>query len=470
MAKSAERMSEWVGSLADLMAMIEAEAIPACIVVMSPGAAESVAGEIHLLAGGLSDAFAGSLRRDDAVAALRRIEGARLLVETRLPDPESGSLSTPAHEIGSLADRPLTVLMRYCEDYVLTGRLLVRRGAEQATLQYNKGELVGTLVNGSDDPEGLPSVLAWVEGDYIIQLPKIPGTRAQGAVPVAKSAPTPSERKRHATLPMSVPPVPESLAASPPPPREAPRPVPPSNERTAVYSSHAPVTRSTPVAPPRVMDVGVGVGTPPPLYPPLPSPGTGTASPIPGFPGPMAKSGSAAPQAPKPVVTGALPARPAKASPSAPPVPGTPPPLTSQAGKAKAAPPTSVAPAKPKVAPTTKAPAGQPAGETVASNDLKPASGTIEARPVTRNQIPVPSAPVEVAPPTPKPMMLPAPMGQVTPPVVRMPPMPEGRRRDRSRKFGEGGHSVRTYVFVGLAVGIGVVLAYWAYWYLPFGH
>ena len=464
-------MSEWVGSLADLMAMIEAEAIPACIVVMSPGTADSSAGEIHLLAGGLSDAFAGSLRRDDAVAALRRIEGARLLVETRLPNPETGSLSTPAHEIGSLADRPLTVLMRYCEDYVLTGRLLVRRGAEQATLQYNKGELVGTLVNGSDDPEGLPSVLAWVEGDYIIQLPKIPGTRAQGVVPVSKASPSPSERKRHATLPMSVPPVAEPMAGLPPPPHEAPRPIPPTQERTAVYSSHAPVTRSTPVTPPRVMDVGVGIGTPPPLYPPLPSPGTGTASPIPGLPGPAAKSVPPVPQAPKPVAPGALPSRPAGASPSVPPIPRTPPPLTSQVAKAKAAPPISGAPAQPKPQPPTasKARTGQAVGP-VASNDLKPASGTIEARPVARNQIPLPSAPVEVAPPTPQPMMLPAPIGQVTPPVVRVPPMPEGRRRDRVRKFGGGGHSVRTYVFVGLAVGIGVVLAYWAYWYLPFGH
>ena len=462
-------MSEWVGSLADLMAMIEAEAIPACIVVMSPGAVDSSAGEIHFLAGGLSDAFAGSLRRDDAIAALRRIEGARLLVETRLPDPTTGSLSTPAHEIGSLADRPLTVLMRYCEDYVLTGRLLVRRGAEQATLQYNKGELVGTLVNGSDDPEVLPSVLAWVEGDYIIQLPKIPGTRAQGAVPVSKASPSPSERKRHATLSMSVPPAPEPVAGLPPLPYEAPRPIPPTKERTAVYSNHAPVTRSTPVTPPRVMDVGVGIGTPPPLYPPLPSPGTGTASPIPGLPGLGVKPAPPVPQASKPAATGALWARPAKASISVPPIPRTLPSLTSQTAKANVAPPISAAPTQSKPTSPPKVRPGQPSASVV-SNDLKPASGTIEARPVMRNQIPVPTAPVEVAPPTPQPMMLPAPMGQVTPPVVRMPQLPEGRRRERVLKFGGGGHSVRTYVFVGLAVGIGVVLAYWAYWYLPFSH
>jgi hypothetical protein len=35
---------------------------------------------------------------------------------------------------------------------------------------------------------------------------------------------------------------------------------------------------------------------------------------------------------------------------------------------------------------------------------------------------------------------------------------------------GNGERPVRTYVFLGLAIGIGIVLAYWAYWYLPFGH
>lgn len=50
-----------------------------------------------------------------------------------------------------------------------------------------------------------------------------------------------------------------------------------------------------------------------------------------------------------------------------------------------------------------------------------------------------------------------------------------GQRAKRLRepvpaRMGLGDHPVRAYVFVGLAIGVGIVLAYWAYWYLPFGH
>jgi len=90
---SADQKIEWDGdSLAELMSALQAAALPVRIEVIAPGAMGGNAGEVQLLAGGVADAFAGSLRRDDAVAALQRIEGARFLVETRLPDPESGSL------------------------------------------------------------------------------------------------------------------------------------------------------------------------------------------------------------------------------------------------------------------------------------------------------------------------------------------------------------------------------------------
>jgi hypothetical protein len=29
---------------------------------------------------------------------------------------------------------------------------------------------------------------------------------------------------------------------------------------------------------------------------------------------------------------------------------------------------------------------------------------------------------------------------------------------------------VRAYLLMGLAIGLGIVLAYWVYWSLPFGH
>jgi len=112
---SADRITEWEGgSLSELVTVLQSAALPVRIEVIAPGATSSTAGEVHLLAGGLADAFAGSLRRDDAVAALQRLEGARFIVECRLPDPDSGSLSEAGPGEGSLADRPLASLMRYC--------------------------------------------------------------------------------------------------------------------------------------------------------------------------------------------------------------------------------------------------------------------------------------------------------------------------------------------------------------------
>ena len=29
---------------------------------------------------------------------------------------------------------------------------------------------------------------------------------------------------------------------------------------------------------------------------------------------------------------------------------------------------------------------------------------------------------------------------------------------------------MRVYVLMGLAIGLGIVLAYWVYWSMPFGH
>jgi len=118
---SADLTTEWEGgSLGELVAVLQAAAQPVRIEVIAPGTTDSNAGEVHLLAGGLSDAFAGSLRRDDAMAALQRLEGARFIVEARLPDPETGSLSSPGPQQGTLKNRPVAALMRYCEDYVLT--------------------------------------------------------------------------------------------------------------------------------------------------------------------------------------------------------------------------------------------------------------------------------------------------------------------------------------------------------------
>ena len=591
---SADRITEWEGgSLSELVAMLQAAALPVRIEVMAPGTTDSISGEVHLLAGGLADAFAGSLRRDDAMAALQRLEGARYVIECRLPDPETGSLSEPGPHHGSLKDRPLASLMRYCEDYVLTCRLEVWRGQDRAAISYRRGEIIGTVVGGSEGSDRLPEVMGWSEGSYEILLPapvlpQMPARSREGARP---------ERKRHTTLPMipgqepkldgpaaaksdagpksavtppprpaTAPPVAPASAGSarvtPPPAPQRPAPQPavaarppapqPASPAQPGLAVHKPVVRPplpTTVTPKPIVAVLASAlqpemttrGTPPvpavPLVPaqaPQPAsrptmqgPGVPLVPPKPAAPAPPKAAAPAAqpavqapPKAAAPAAQPAVQAPPKAAAPAAQPAPQAqqkpvqpaaqaprkPTPLSVQ--PAVHAPPKAAAPAaqpapqaprkltplvvqpapqslpkpaapavaaspsappvaqsanqaeKPQAAPA-RAPKPSPAG----SNDLMPASGTIQAKPKHGSYLPPTTPPIQIAEEPPM-----APTEQPPTPVMAPQRPPRARRERAAAGKGLGDHPVRAYVLVGLAIGAGIVLAYWAYWYLPFGH
>jgi len=612
-------MTEWEGgSLSELVAMLQAAALPVRIEVMAPGTTNSSAGEVHLLAGGMADAFAGSLRRDDAMAALQRLEGARFVIECRLPDPESGSLSEPGPHEGSLSDRPLASLMRYCEEYVLTCRLEVWRGQDRAAISYRRGEIIGTIVGGSEGSERLPEVLGWSDGSYeiILSAPVLPHMPPRGRDGVGARP----ERKRHTTIPMipgpetrpagqgalrtdaaakspgtgaAAPPrtgtaqpvqpaVPAGgLRVSPPsttprpapqpspqarPPQQAPaqaapgQPVPASQKAGARQPSPAAATPRPVATTPRPVAVSFATplqpdmtarGTPPvpavPLGPakvpqmtqrptmqgagvPLvpakatapaqPRPVSPTAQPAPQpLPKPVPPPVQLAPQPqPKPVAPTAQPAPPSLAKPAPLPVqlapqpqpkpaaptaqpahqpPPEPTPLPVQpapqpqpkaaAPVAQPAPqpqPKAYAPAQAVAASPAAAGAAQPPAQradqtekplaapvrpskssTAPSNDLLPASGTIQAKPKHAGYLPPTTAPIQIAD---EPQVTPA--DQASTPVMASGRPPKPRRPRVAGRKVPGEHSVRAYVFVGLAIGAGIVLAYWAYWYLPFGH
>jgi hypothetical protein len=616
---SADLTIEWEGgSLSELVSALQSAALPVRIEVIAPGTTDSNAGEVHLLAGGLADAFAGSLRRDDAMAALQRLEGARYLVEARLPDPETGSLSTAGPHEGSLADRPVAALMRYCEDYVLTCRVEVWRGQERAVISYQRGEIISTSVGGSEGSESLPEVMRWTDGSYQLVLPAPvlpPAPSRKGAArsvePLAKG-----ERKRHSTLPMT----PGSSGAgqaaassagtspaAPTPPRPAPSAPPPARPApSAPAQAGKPATVPTgtpgvpaPAAPPAsgvAAKPGAGAagpaapaaqqpggrqpsttqqlagrqpGAPPPAnHPAAPSPATAqpvrpagpahapvqqparaaspaaTGSPVavsrvpataqpaaqqsgarPGVGQPSVQQGQARQpaQAPQPAPA-AAPVQPAAAKPhvrtltpamgsmtarppaeplgaelttrGTPPVPAVPLIPAPPARPASHPTPSPIAPAKPaspagggeSIQPTSARPdptnaatpppvpvaptpppfqLAQPARPTkqpLASNDLKPASGTIEAKNRHSNHLPPVAAPIEIAD-QPEMAQQPEPVSQAV-----APSRPSAARRARAERKGLGEQSVKVYVLIGLAIGAGIVVAYWAYWYLPFFH
>jgi hypothetical protein len=260
---STDRVVQWRGgSLDELVAMLSGPALAARIEVVIPeggGRPDRVVGEVHMVAGGVSETISGNLRGEDALEQLKRLPMASFRVEPCVPDPENGGISPPGPEEGHLAKRPLAALMRYCEEYAMTCLLEVWQGGQQATINYRRGEIVSTTVDGHDGADELPEVMTWTQGQYRIVLPPL--------VLPAPPRPVKPASSEQRTLFGYVPPAPPPVAA------EAPRRphesllretipfVPPPGQ--VEEHGHRPTRPGLPVdiydaaVPERVTDVGV---------------------------------------------------------------------------------------------------------------------------------------------------------------------------------------------------------------------
>jgi hypothetical protein len=183
---------DWTGGdLDDLIAILSAPAVSARVQVLG-ASGDAVIGEVHLLAGGVSDSIYGGKATDDALDRLRADKPTRFRVEQRLPNPTDGNLSEAGPETGTLDGRALAHLMRYCEDYVITCAIDVWRGNETARVEYKRGEISGVTVGGIDAPERLAEVMQWSSGNYRLVVPefKLPATAPKRDKP-ATAAPAP---------------------------------------------------------------------------------------------------------------------------------------------------------------------------------------------------------------------------------------------------------------------------------------
>lgn len=185
-----KNITEWEGgALDDLVAFLTGPAWAARVEVL-PAKGDTPVGEIHLLAGGISEALYGGKSTEDALDKLRAVAGARFRIEPRLPNPTDGDLASPGAESGTLDSRPLAHLMRYCEQYVITCGIEVWRGSETARVEYRKGEISGVTVGGIDAPERLAEVMQWASGNYRLTVPPL---NMPEAIPrAAKPAPIPA--------------------------------------------------------------------------------------------------------------------------------------------------------------------------------------------------------------------------------------------------------------------------------------
>ena len=190
---------EWSGGdLDDLIAILSAPAVSARVEVLG-ATGDAAIGEVHLLAGGVSDSIYQGKATDDALDRLRAEKPTRFRVEQRLPNAMDGNLSEPGPETGTLDGRALAHLMRYCEDYVISCAIDVWRGNETARVEYKRGEISGVTVGGIDAPERLAEVMQWSSGNYRLVVPefKLPATapkraKSSTATPAPVPAPAPS--------------------------------------------------------------------------------------------------------------------------------------------------------------------------------------------------------------------------------------------------------------------------------------
>ena len=166
---------EWEGgSIDDLVAMLAAPALAVRVEVRTPSAGKPrKVGEIHMVAGGVYETIAGELRGDDAMEHLRGVSPLSFRLQPRLPNPDDGGLLIPGPGEGTLAERPPAELMRYCELYVLTCVLEIWRDTDRASINYTKGEIGTTIVNGVEGSDSLSDVINWDSGGYRIGLPEL---------------------------------------------------------------------------------------------------------------------------------------------------------------------------------------------------------------------------------------------------------------------------------------------------------
>jgi hypothetical protein len=203
------------GTLEELLSLLAEAALSVRVEVLHADREEKL-GEFHVVAGGVSETIAGERRGDAAMTYLRQIPGLRFLASPVLPNPEDGSLGAPGPLEGTLAQRPPPALMRYCESFVLTCALELRHADDHVRISYRRGEILRTLVNGSESGERLPEVMSWTEGTWRITLPQLALPRPpKAARPIRPAPPVDSSTIFGYQVQL---PVPASASAPPPAP------------------------------------------------------------------------------------------------------------------------------------------------------------------------------------------------------------------------------------------------------------
>ncbi len=81
---------------------------------------------------------------------------------------QKGATGAPAVK-GSLQDKQLVEVLKFCENNSLNGEVIVRSGEEEGRLFYEKGVLQDVKLGDLSEDEALDRMLNWEEGEFIIK-------------------------------------------------------------------------------------------------------------------------------------------------------------------------------------------------------------------------------------------------------------------------------------------------------------
>ncbi len=70
---------------------------------------------------------------------------------------------------GSLSDKKLVEVLKFCESNSLNGKVVVTRGDERGEFLYEKGELQKVILGNFSEDEALDTMLNWPDGEFIIE-------------------------------------------------------------------------------------------------------------------------------------------------------------------------------------------------------------------------------------------------------------------------------------------------------------
>ncbi|RMF59301.1 MAG: response regulator [Calditrichaeota bacterium] len=96
------------------------------------------------------------------------------IMSQRLRDTLQKAANTPTSGIapsvkGSLSERRLVEVLKFCESNSLNGKVVVTRGGETGECYYEKGELQKVILGNLSEDQALDTMLNWEDGEFIIE-------------------------------------------------------------------------------------------------------------------------------------------------------------------------------------------------------------------------------------------------------------------------------------------------------------